>query len=82
MIKSIGNISKVKDGIKELYGSDVFVKVNLGRNKYVTYKGKISGVYPALFTISPTDSFRGKTTYSYAEMMCGNVRIKRADSAK
>ena len=82
MIKSTGNITKVKDGIKSLYGSNVFVKVNLGRNKFATYRGKVSGVYPALFTVSPTDSFRGKTTYSYAEMLCGNVRIKRADSDK
>jgi len=55
----------------------VSVTINLGRNKLVSFIGKVQGVYPALFTVSPIDkSFRGKTTYSYSEFMCGRVKIK------
>lgn len=76
MIKTTGDILLLKQKIKHLYGKDVFVKVNLGRNKFVDFKGKVTGIYPSLFTVSPTDGFTGKTTYSYSEMLCGGVRIK------
>ncbi len=56
----------------------VAVKVNLGRNKSVRFSGTLSGVYPALFTVKPDDEeYLGKTAYSYADVLCGNVKIKR-----
>ena len=61
----------------------VDVTINLGRNKFVSFSGKITGVYPALFTVEPTDKeFKGKTTYSYSEYMCGRVKLKETASAK
>ncbi|MBR2968550.1 MAG: Veg family protein [Clostridia bacterium] len=76
MIKSNGDIVKVKEKVKEHYGKTVRVMVNLGRNKFKSFEGMVTGIYPALFTISPTDGFKGKTTYSYSEMLCGNVIFK------
>ena len=76
MVKSNGDIIVVKEKVKSLYGQSVNVMVNLGRNKYKSFTGKITGIYPALFTVSPTDDFKGKTTYSYSEMLCGNVIFK------
>lgn len=56
----------------------VAVKVNLGRNKSVSYSGILSGIYPALFTVKPdNEDFLGKTAYSYSDVLCGNVKIKR-----
>ena len=56
----------------------VAVRVNLGRNKSVSYSGILSGVYPALFTVKPDDTdILGKTAYSYSDVLCGNVKIKR-----
>ena len=56
----------------------VSVKVNLGRNKSVSFSGILSGIYPALFTVKPDDEeFLGKTAYSYSDVLCGNVKIKR-----
>ena len=78
MIKTIKNIATVKKEISDCINIDVNVKVNLGRNKYVSYKGKITNVYPALFTVSPYGKFRGKTSFSYSEVMCGAVIVKRA----
>lgn len=55
----------------------VDVTLNLGRNKFVSFTGKLSGVYPALFTVVPADkTFKGKTSYSYSEYMCGKVKLK------
>lgn len=76
MIKNNCSLSQVKATIEKMREKEVDVKVNLGRNKYVCFSGKLVGVYPALFTVSPTDkSYRGKTTYSYSEYMCGKVKL-------
>ncbi|MBR2023285.1 MAG: Veg family protein [Clostridia bacterium] len=78
MIKQTKSIYDVKQMIKTCSDSRVAVKVNLGRNKSICYLGTLSGVYPSLFTVSPDDKhFLGKTTYSYADVLCGNVKIKK-----
>lgn len=77
MIKSNGSLSEVKNIIAAMREKSVDVTLNLGRNKFVNFTGRLSGVYPALFTVSPNDkSFKGKTSYSYSEYMCGKVRLK------
>lgn len=77
MIKSTATLSQVKETIKKMQQKSVEVTLNLGRNKYVNFSGTLTGVYPALFTVSPFDkSFKGKTSYSYSEYMCGRVSLK------
>ena len=77
MIKPSKSIVSAKEIIEKLRDKNVDVKVNLGRNKYVTYKGKLDGIYPALFTVTPDDeTYHGKTSYSYSEYLCGDVIIK------
>ena len=64
--------------VKACSAQRVAVKLNLGRNKTVSYSGVLSGVYPALFTVKPDDEdFLGKTAYSYSDVLCGTVKIKR-----
>ena len=75
MIKQKNDYGKVKTAIETLLGSSVDVSVNMGRNKFVSFKGVVSACYPALFTISPQTPFTGKTSFSYSEVMCGQVRI-------
>ena len=77
MIKSKSNFGAIKAAIEKMLGDTVSVSVNLGRNKRAIYKGKISACYPALFTVSPQDKFNGKTSFSYSEIMCGQVVIKK-----
>lgn len=77
MIKAGKNISDVKQMVKNCSSSRVAVRVNLGRNKSVSYNGVLSGIYPSLFTVKPDDKdFLGKTAYSYSDVLCGNVKIK------
>ncbi len=76
MIKQNNSLTKTKDKVKSFFNKEVEVKVNLGRNKFVSYQGKITNVYPALFTITPTTEYKGKTAFSYSEYMCGVVDIK------
>lgn len=76
MIKAIQNISEIKRNIRACRNKRVNVWFNPGRNKIVRYSGVLSGVYPEIFTVSPDDkSFLGKTTYSYSEILCGEVKI-------
>ncbi len=78
MIKPQKHIYEVKQMVKSCAKQKISVKVNLGRNKSVSYKGELSGIYPALFTVKPEDEhFLGKTAYSYSDVLCGNVKIKR-----
>ena len=83
MIKTSGSLTQVKQTIAEYFKRQVDVTVNLGRNKVLRYCGELSGVYPALFTVQPNDkSFLGKTSYSYAEVLCGSVKIKPVKKAE
>ena len=78
MIKPTKNIKDVKQMVRACAEQRVAVKVNLGRNKSISYCGILSGVYPALFTVKPDEEgFLGKTSYSYSDVLCGNVKIKR-----
>lgn len=76
MIKANLTINAIKDAVKALSGKDVTVKLNLGRNKFVTFPAVVNGIYPSLFTVSPFDkNFLGKTAYSYSEILCGRVKV-------
>ncbi len=78
MIKPTKNIKDVKQMVRACAAQRVAVKVNLGRNKSVSYSGILSGIYPALFTVKPDDEdFLGKTAYSYSDVLCGNVKIRK-----
>ena len=77
MIKSNITISSVKEKVNSLHLKPVTVKLNLGRNKFVTFTAILNGIYPSLFTVQPDDkNFLGKTAYSYSEILCGRVRIE------
>ena len=80
MIKQNKNLTETKDKVKSFFNKEVEVKVNLGRNKFAYYQGRITSVYPALFTITPTGEYKGKTAFSYSEYMCGVVDIKEVNS--
>lgn len=80
MIKNNSSLSQVKQLIEKLKEQSVEVTLNLGRNKFVSFSGKLVGVYPALFTVTPFDkNFKGKTSYSYSEYMCGKVKLTQME---
>ena len=79
MIKVNTTIKAIKDAIALLNQKPVTVKLNLGRNKFVTFNATLNGIYPSLFTVSPEDkNFLGKTAYSYSEILCGRIRISES----
>ena len=80
MIKPEITISTIKRNIQDCYKKAVTVKLNLGRNKFVTFPATLSGIYSSIFTVEPCDkNFLGKTAYSYSEVLCGKVFITLAE---
>ena len=74
MIKPTTSVSQVKRAVEGCYLKPVTVKLNMGRNKFVTFSATLSGIYPSIFTVQPRDkNFLGKTAYSYSEILCGKV---------
>ena len=77
MIRPPTSVSQVKKAVSDCYLKPVTVKLNLGRNKFVTFPATVCGIYPSLFTVAPDDkNFLGKTAYSYSEILCGRVKLK------
>ena len=77
MIRSTVSVNQVRHAVECCYLKPVTVKLNLGRNKFVTFPATVSGVYPSLFTVRPEDeNFLGKTAYSYSEILCGRVKLR------
>lgn len=82
MIKPEISINAVKEQIKNYYKKPVNVKLNLGRNKFVTFPAVVSGIYPSIFTVEPVvKDFLGKTAYSYSEILCGKVFVTKNDAS-
>ena len=78
MIKPQKSISDIIRMVRACEQKRIAVKVNLGRNKTVSFSGVLSGVYPALFTVKPDDKgYLGKTAYSYSDVLCGTVKIQQ-----
>ena len=80
MIKQKRTIESIKQEVKNLYLKDVLVKVNLGRNKIVSYKGRLTGIYPSIISIRP---YGNKKTFnqdfSYSDILCGIVHLKEIE---
>ncbi len=83
MIRSPKDLQSVRKEIQAFYEKEVRIHVNLGRNKSADFTGTLSGVYPALFTVRPHDeNYRGKTAWSYAEVLCGTVKLRERKPAQ
>ncbi len=76
MQKPKNSVVGVKAAICALYEKEVTVRVDRGRNRVVEYVGKLTGIYPALFTVTPLHKKTEKTAYSYAEVLCGKVAVR------
>ena len=75
-------MSNIFEEVKNLCEKDLYVTVNLGRNKTVSFSGKLKGVYNALFTLEAKDkTFSGKTSYSYSEYLCGKVKLQEENKS-
>ena len=69
------NIDDIKSKILSLKGEEVEMKYNRGRKKIDTINGTIQDVYPSVFTVCVKDQNGQVQTFSYYDVLCGNVII-------
>lgn len=69
------SIDDIKNKILALKGEEVEMKYNRGRKKFDTINGTIQDVYPSVFTVLVKDQIGQIQTFSYYDVLCGNVII-------
>ncbi len=69
------NIEQIKNRILALKGEEVEMNVNRGRKKIDTINAVIQDVYPSVFTVIIKDQNSQLQTFSYYDVLCGNVVI-------
>lgn len=68
------DLDVVKDKLKQLKGKSVEMSINRGRKKIDVVVATIKDLYPSVFTISTNGNLQ---TFSYFDIMCGNVIIMK-----
>ena len=67
------SINEVKEKILSLKGREVEMNINRGRKKFESLSGIIKDVYPSVFTVETGESKSSVQTFSYYDVLCGNV---------
>ncbi len=67
------NIDKIKLKINSLKGKEVFVKVNIGRNKYEYYDGVIDDISNNLFTVRVDNLIK---SFTFSDILTKDVQLK------
>ncbi len=67
------SIDQIKNQILSLKGREVEMNINRGRKKIETLSGVIKDVYPSVFTVAVSTQTAGIQTFSYYDVLCGNV---------
>lgn len=66
-------IDDIKKKILNLKGITVEMNINRGRKKFDTLSGTIKDVYPSVFTVEVEKDKSALQTFSYYDVLCGNV---------
>ena len=59
--------------INSLIGKEVYVKVNVGRNKYEYYEGKVENIYNNLFTVNVDSIIK---SFTFSDVLTKDVQLK------
>ena len=73
MRKAGMSINEVKEKILSLKGQEVEMNINRGRKKFESLSGIIKDVYPSVFTVATNENNASVQTFSYYDVLCGNV---------
>ena len=73
MKKNNITLQDIKKQLLTYKGKSINIIANRGRNKIEKFAGTIENIYPAVFTIKTEENCK---TYSYSDVLCGNVKIE------
>ena len=79
MRKAGVNINVVKNQILSLKGREIEMDINRGRKKIDRVSGTIQDVYPSVFTVRLKQANNQLQTFSYYDVLCGNVVFCKED---
>lgn len=75
MKKMPNTVDNIKQKIMKLKGQVVDLHINRGRRKVSTYRARIENVYASVFTVKSLNVEENINTYSYNDILCGEVKI-------
>lgn len=82
-------IEEIKQEIEKLKGQKVNLLVNQGRKKYSNFEGIIEDAYKSIFVVrlqqdcaKTNNAIKELQTYSYTDILCGNVDIDATSFSK
>lgn len=76
MKRNIGELGLVKEKISSLKGEMVEMSINRGRKKIDNVSAVVKDVYPSVFTVKIENARQPLQTFSYFDILCGNVKIE------
>ena len=76
MKKMPNTVENIKQKILELKGQEVHLHINRGRRKVASFRARITDCFANVFTVKNcTDNQDTLSTYSYNDILCGEVKI-------
>ena len=75
MKKMPNTVDSIKQSILELKGKEVNLHINRGRRKISQFRARIEDVYNSVFTVKNLLNLDAVYTYSYNDILCGEVKI-------
>ena len=76
MKRDAGELQFIKDKIKSLKGAEVAMQINRGRKRVESVSATVKDVYPSVFTVKIENARQPLQTFSYFDVLCGNVVIQ------
>lgn len=77
MRRNIITLEQIKQAVLSLKGEQVKLYINRGRRKILKLEGIIDNVYTSVFTVKDKIVNSSTYTYSYSDILCGEVKITR-----
>ncbi|MFQ6724167.1 MAG: Veg family protein [Clostridia bacterium] len=77
MKRGITTLNDIKQAVMSLKGESVELHINRGRRKVLTFNGIIDNVYTSVFTVKDKIVSTLTHTYSYSDILCGEVKINK-----
>ena len=75
MRKQLETIESVKKRLENIKGKEIEIAVNRGRRKFLKFDAQLKNIYPSVFTVISPNLGETEKSYSYTEVLCGNVKI-------
>ncbi|MCL2621523.1 MAG: Veg family protein [Firmicutes bacterium] len=73
------NIGIIKEKLEELKGQRINMEVCRGRKQVNRYSGVLENTFACVFVVAVDEgSVMEKLSYSYSDILCGDVQVKKA----